>query len=100
MIERAHTEAMARFEHVSPISEPAMNGYQSFFIPPDGSKEGWTDSDVGDQRRASFILRLDELRYEDGSNVLNWVEVQYGDDNRETIVTAHSDELERWEGRG
>lgn len=59
---------------------------------PDGSKEGWEHSDVGDKARDSYTDWLKAQAYEDGSSPLQWVEVQYGDDNGETKIIRHSDE--------
>lgn len=91
-IEDAHAEALELFPRVSPIVESEINGYGSFFIPPDGSKEGWAESSAGDGKRARFRVWLYSKEYEDGSSPFKWVEVQYGDDERETVVTAHSDD--------
>lgn len=93
----AHSEALDILgsEQVSPVSDKAINSHRSFCVFPDGSKEGWDDSDRGDDNRGEFIRYLDGLRYDDGSSPLRWVEVQFGDDERETKVTAHSDEDER-----
>ena len=70
-----------------------MNGYGSFFIPPDGSKEGWNESDEGDVRRKDFIKWLKSQKYSDGSSSIDWVEIQYGDDEGETKIISHSDEI-------
>lgn len=87
MIIKAHKQACIIFPYASPISPAASNGHRSFFIPPDGSKEGWHDSDVGDERRSKFRRWLRKQCHEDGSTSLRWVEVQFADDNDETIVT-------------
>lgn len=65
---------------VSPVLDSVINSYQTILIAPDGSKEGWEESDAGDQRRDQFIAFLKSLRYSDGSSPLSWCEVQYGDD--------------------
>ena len=91
LIETAHKLAVEIFEDVSTITPSKTNGYQSFLVPPDGSKEGWDESDAGDKNRDKFIAWLDSQRYDDGSTSLDWVEVQYGDDNRETIIIRDSD---------
>ena len=62
-------------------------GYHSFLVPPDGSKEGWEDSDVGDRDRDKVVKILRKHEFEDGSNPLHWVEVQYHDDNGDDKVT-------------
>lgn len=94
-IDKAHAEAERIFNQeeeafgdpwdvVSPILTSPVNGVRSFFVAPDGSKEGWDTSDIGDARRAEFVRWLEAQRYEDCSSPLNWVEVQYGDDEHET----------------
>ncbi|HEY9678634.1 MAG TPA: hypothetical protein V6C76_11530 [Drouetiella sp.] len=66
---------------VSELTAQTMNGYQSFFIAPDGSNEGWTDSDESEVLRGKVIEHLKSYRYEDGSTSIEWVEVQFGDEN-------------------
>lgn len=95
LIEKAHKAASDSFPWVSPVSEAGVNDYQSFFIPPDGSKEGWDSSDLGDSRRAGYVRWLDSQRYEDGSTALDWVEVQFGDDNYQTAIVNDSDAFMR-----
>lgn len=94
-IEQAHEEAAAIFPYVSPLSSRAVNGYRSFFVPPDGSKEGWPESEKGDQERDSFIRWLRSCRYDDGSSPFDWVAIQYGDDYYETKIISDSDQFRR-----
>ncbi len=54
-VERAHAIASTLFPLVSPILESGINGIRSFYIPPDGSKEGWVQSELGDERRRKFF---------------------------------------------
>jgi hypothetical protein len=56
-----------------------VNGHHSFAVLPDGSKEGWTDSDEGDALRDRFIERLSQDDYDDGSSPWDWVEVGFGE---------------------
>ena len=98
MAEAAHRKAQEIFgDLVSELSKPAMNGFISFAVFPDGSKEGRTDSDRGDANRAAFKTWLDEQAYEDGSTSYDWIwlEVQYGDDDDENKVVADSGEERR-----
>lgn len=95
-IKAAHEKALEIFKHfpdrrVSPILGAVINGYQSFFVAPDGSKEFWTDSDDHDEYRKEFRRWLRSQCYEDGSSPIEWVEVQYGDAERETMVIDDSD---------
>lgn len=85
-IDRAHDKASTVFPWVSPIGPAGMNGWRSFFVPPDGSKEGWTDSDIGDGRRDEFIRYLEGAKYEDGSSPLLWVEVVVDEDGHHPRV--------------
>lgn len=77
---------------VSPVLNSERNGYRSFFVVPDGSKEGWEESDDGDMRRAAFIDWLRAQYHSDGSTNVSWVEAQYADDNDDTKVTGSSDD--------
>jgi hypothetical protein len=87
-IVKAHAEAERIGLQVSPMVTSAVNGWVSFAVFPDGSKEGWTDSDAGETRRAEFIAWLVTNRHECW---VDWVLFQYGDDERETIICDHSD---------
>ena len=91
-IDRAHAKAAELGMVVSGIIASPVNKVRSFFVAPDGSKEGWSDSDDGDVRRNVLIGWMSQQRYGDGSGPLSWVEVQYGDDEQETLVVSHSDE--------
>lgn len=79
LAEEAWYVAEGIFPHATHPVESSVNGYFTFFIPPDGSKEGWADSVEGDQRRDEFITWLKSKDYSDGSNPYTWVEVSYGD---------------------
>src|SRR4051794_6378041 len=47
-------------QQVSEEVGPAINGTLSFLVAPDGSKEEWTDSDLGDRARDAFVRWLRE----------------------------------------
>lgn len=89
-MQKAHAEAKNIFPHVSEILPTPVNGYVSFFIPPDGSKEGWHDSHKGDARREMFIDFLKSLAYDDGSTSVKWVEVYFADDMDQAEVESHN----------
>jgi len=59
-----------------------INDYFSYVFLPDGSKEGWTTSDRGDEYRARFAALFSGC-YDDGSSPYDYVEVRYGGDERE-----------------
>ena len=81
LIEEAHYKAKKLFKNVSEICDSVMNAYYSFFIPPDGSKEGWEVSNEYDEKRDEFIEWCKSKEYSDGSNPLDYVELFYGDDS-------------------
>jgi len=64
------------FRHllVGPVMSP-VNGWITFVLLPDGSKEGWTDSDIGDDLRSRFIALMGEWVPNTSA-----VEVTYGSD--------------------
>ena len=55
----------------SEIINSGCNGFKSFFIAPDGSKEGWNRSNIMDEKRKEF------KKYCHGFDV---VEIEYGAD--------------------
>ena len=89
-IERAHAEASRIFPWVSPISPKGINGTRSFFIPPDGSKEGLDESDLGDVRRKEFKRYLCREAFTDGSVPFDWIEVAYGGDDVRAFICGSS----------
>lgn len=59
----------------APVTEVVyspINGISSFFIGPDGSKEGKWRSDLGDRQRDEIVVILKEAKW------LTWCELQYG----------------------
>ena len=72
-VAKAHEKAVELCEAlVSPVLESKINGYLSFFVAPDGSKEGWEESDKGDEARASFKAWL-----RGSGSYVRWVEIEY-----------------------
>ena len=89
--------AAGKHMQVTDILTSPVNHYYTFFVPPDGSKEGWSDSEDVDARREEFITWLNAQRFEDGSTSLKWAEVQYGDDSRDNRMLRHDGEIESCE---
>jgi hypothetical protein len=56
-----------------------MNSYRTIVMVPDGSKEGWTRSDIGDRIRKSFVKAMTKANYDDGSSPWDYVEVSFGE---------------------
>lgn len=74
---------------VSDIIIGLSNGQMSFFIAPDGSKEGWETSNNCNSSRKEF---LDWLKSSD--NYYDYVEVYFGgDDDREEILRSKDKDL-------
>ncbi len=88
-IREAHGRAIKTFPWVSTLSPNGLNGYQSFFIPPDGSKEGWSESLEGNDLRDEFIYWLDSQAYNGGSSRFDWVEVGYGGSEADASVSRY-----------
>lgn len=73
---------------VSDVVKTGMNGFSSFFVAPDGSSEGWETSERGDSARTQFLLWLNSHR--ESLFYIDWVAVQFGDDNNHTILLEES----------
>ena len=71
-------------------SADVVNGYRTMMVIPDGSKEGWDESEYGDTRRQAFRDWLDTYIHGDGSSPFEWVEIAYGhDDHSAEVVDSH-----------
>ena len=83
-IRQAHGRALSLFSdnQVSSILKSRCGGYLSFFVAPDGSKEGWTGSNSGDAERDMFITWLQKH-----SCPYSWAEIQYAADCEPSRVT-------------
>ena len=91
-IERAHKKAKGIFPRVSEISLEGVNGSRSFFVPPDGSKEGWADSKKGDTQRENFKIWLRAQAHSDKSTPFSWCEIRYGGDDFDAEIVSHCHE--------
>jgi hypothetical protein len=65
----------------TPIMESPVNGYDTFFIPPDGSKEGWEPSNEGDEERKRFKQFIRKRH-----PYCDWTEISYGGDDGHSQV--------------
>jgi hypothetical protein len=70
---------------VSSIVLHPSNGGASFLIAPDGSKEGWVDSDISETARKSFITRIELLGIK-----VDWALIRMGGDDDEFRVLDSS----------
>lgn len=62
------------------VCQHPVNCESAFLVVPDGFKEDWHESDMGDAYRATFMDWLDAQAYEDGRNALHFVCVRYSGD--------------------
>jgi hypothetical protein len=90
---KAHAAAVAIFNPlrlgglVGGLTQHAINGGASFLIAPDGSKEGWSDSDNGRLAREEFMQFLrDGMSFE-------WALVLIGGDDGEYRVLQSPNDL-------
>ena len=71
-------------------SAVVTNGISTFLVCPDGSKEGWGESDEFDGKREKLLEHLKTERYEDGSSCLAWAALAYGSDDRDAEIVEHA----------
>jgi len=94
--ENAAIAARAKAEEIglecSEIVESPINGYKSFMITPDGSKEGWEASDKGIAMRAEWVAWMrGHDREEEPCMWVDWAHVNFGGDEPEgSTLTDHS----------
>lgn len=80
-IEEAHIKALELCGNlVSNIVDGRVNGDSSFMVAPDCSKEGWEDSERGDEERTAMTTWLEGTRQR---LWLDWVVVRFGGDEPE-----------------
>ena len=77
-------------KRVSKIVESPINIWFTFLVGPDGSKEGWLHSNIGDEQRTEFINYINSQAYEDKSNSLSYAELFYGEDDGHARITKHN----------
>lgn len=69
---------------VSELINDASNSKESFFVSPDGSKEGWKRSNDCDEARAKLCKYLDKQR-------CDYVEIEFGgDDDNVRIINNNN----------
>ncbi len=86
-------------EVLGPSTE-VTNGFATFLVCPDGSKEGWAESNEHDTKRSALLAYMNGVRYEDGSTCLSWVAVVYSGDDGGAAITAHAWEKQPAAGAG
>lgn len=88
----AHAEATRLLgDLVTPVIDGGLNNVRSFAVLPDGSKEGWAESDEVEAGRARLGDWLRGQAYEDGSSPLSWVLVEWGPDTDRPSVVRSSE---------
>jgi len=92
-LELIRDEALDMGCDVSQIVRSTTNDYYSFMVAPDGSKEGWDESDDGDGRRDCVTASLDcagaewvEVEYCNSGPAAAVVRCSYGEDDAEAVT--------------
>ena len=80
---KMHMEASNGALLVSEIKDSIVNNYGTFFIIPDGSKEGYDASDDGDVIREKLIDFINPLTKSEAYH-LSYSEISYGADDGKT----------------
>ena len=70
---------------VTPIYLATCNGFETFFIVPEGSREGWEDHINYCDKRKQLMEWLKKHEYEDGSNVYYYFKARYDSQSVEEI---------------
>ncbi len=66
------------------VSDIGINVYRTFFLAPDGSKEGWAESDAGDALRNDVMMWLKRDDF-----YCDWCEIAMGElpGNSSAVIT-------------
>lgn len=91
-IDRAHAKAVELGMTVTPLVSSPLNGFESFMIAPDGSKEGWHDSDKGDAAREAWVAWL-----KGSGEYIDWAIVAFGGDDRDLACVIDNSRNEKEE---
>lgn len=94
-IHEAHAKALDIGCTCTPLVKSQVNGWLTFTIVPDGSKEEWAHSEAGDIMREEFKTWAKSQIYDDGDSPFSWVEVQYGDEANDDTRIIDDCELHR-----
>ena len=90
-IQKKAKQIFGKYNIVSEMSTEQRNGYYTFCVFPDGSHEGWSDSNAVDELIDELIEYIDNLAYDDGSNSFEYVLVEYGERGSSVIQTNCED---------
>ena len=89
-VEAAHKKAVSLFpDSVSPVINSDLNGWGSFLIATDGSKDGWEDQELADCRRSLFKDWINAQAFADGSNMYTYVEVVMQESSGNVFVNTN-----------
>jgi len=87
---KKNMEAKNGYQLISPIVSSLINNYFTFFISPDGSKEGYDLSEDADRIRAMVINLLKFYQTENNNLEIKYVELFYGDDSLPAEIINHN----------
>lgn len=65
-----------------------LNGIVNIFIYPSGSNAGWEDDIAHAAKIGKAINFIEQMKYEDGSNSVSYVSLEYGDNGLETLTNC------------
>lgn len=83
-------EAKNSSKLVGPIQESLINGFVTFLIAPDGSKEGYDASDDADRIRQLVVDLVRSFPSNEEEGYLQFVEVSYGQDDGKAQIVSNN----------
>ncbi len=81
LLSEAHDKAKDLGLYVSSIGQQRLNGYRSFLIEPEASKERCEDREEFERKQDDFVAWCEAQRHDDGSSSISWVRVRFGGDD-------------------
>lgn len=77
----AYEKAKSLFGELVTEVIPSINNSKSFFVATSGSKQGWDDFNKHHESRIALANFIDSLKFDDGSNVVQFIDVAYNEDH-------------------
>jgi len=89
LAKEVHKKAVEMYPYTTELLVTKVNAYYSFMLGPDGSKEGWKDSNEGEKLREEFVEYLKHMNIVLNKWGLQWCAINFPEDDKPYITMPH-----------